>query len=45
MEEMGTRGHRGEMGTRSMWRNGGEMGLEACGGGLEACGGTEERWE
>ena len=22
---------------RSMWRNGGEMGLEACGG-------TEERW-
>ena len=37
MEEMGTRGHRGEMGTRSMWRNGGEMGLEACGG-------TEERW-
>ena len=30
-------------GSRSMWRDRGEMGLEACGGGLEACGGTEER--
>ena len=25
MEEMGTRGHIGEMGTRSMWRDRGEM--------------------
>ena len=30
------------MGTRSMWRDRGEMGLEACGGGLEACGGGLE---
>ena len=28
-----------------MWRDRGEMGLQACGGGLEACGGTEERWD